>query len=192
MRNAFLIGQDVYLRPFESGDLAIVQQWANDPEIRALTGEVLPMGEAAASEFLQHVRTEHDRVWFAVVLTEDDRVVGEAGLLRMFHAWRTTDLTIILGDPSAWGKGYGSQAIRLLLDYAFGFLNFHRVALGVVGFNERALRFYESVGFRREGVQRDGYFHAHRYHDFVLMSILEDEYRATPPRPASSGVGDDR
>jgi len=179
MRHAFLVGRDVYLRPLESADLPLIREWANAPDIRALTAEVLPMSEAGASEFFERVRTERDRVWFTVVLTQDDRVIGEAGLLRMFNAWRTTDLTIIIGDRTAWGKGFGTQAIRLLLDYAFGCLNFHRVSLGVVGFNERALHFYESVGFRREGVQRDGYFHGHRYHDFVLMSILEDEYRAS-------------
>jgi RimJ/RimL family protein N-acetyltransferase len=52
------------------------------------------------------------------------------------------------------------------------------VAVGVVGFNEAALRFYEKVGFRREGIQRDGYYYGHRYYDFVMISILENEYRA--------------
>jgi RimJ/RimL family protein N-acetyltransferase len=186
MHYPFLIGPDVYLRPLESSDLPVIRQWANDPTVRALTGEVLPMSEASASDFLERVRTERDRVWFAVVL-RDGPMIGEAGLLRMFHAWRTTDLTLIIGDSTAWGKGFGTQAIRLLLDYAFGYLSFHRVAVGVVGFNERALHFYESVGFRREGVQRDGYFHDHRYHDFVMMSMLEHEYRAAVPASEPAG-----
>jgi diamine N-acetyltransferase len=96
----------------------------------------------------------------------------------MFPAWRTTDLSLILGDKDVWGQGYGSEAILLLLDYAFGYLNFHRVSVGVVGFNRRALQFYEKIGFRQEGVQRDGYYYDHEYHDFVMMSILEDEFRA--------------
>lgn len=177
-QSPFLIGERLYLRALEKEDLVHIRQWANDPEIRALTGEVLPMGPAATDEFWERVRTERDRVWFVVVLKENEQVIGEAGLLRMFPAWRTTDLTIILGDKVAWGKGYGTEAIRLLMDYAFGALNMHRLSLGVVGFNERALRFYEKVGFRREGVQRDGYYHGHRYHDFVMMSILEGEFRA--------------
>lgn len=63
-----------------------------------------------------------------------------------------------------------------MLDYAFGYLNFHRIAIGVVGFNESALRFYEKVGFKREGIQRDGYFYNHQYHDFVMMSLLDTEF----------------
>ena len=63
------------------------------------------------------------------------------------------------------------------LDYAFGHQNFHRIAIGVVGFNTKALNFYEQVGFQREGVQRDGYYYEHRYHDFVMMSMLENEFQ---------------
>ena len=96
----------------------------------------------------------------------------------MYFPWRTTDLTIIIGDESARGQGLGTEAIILLMDYAFGFLGMHRISIGVVGFNEQALRFYEKVGFKREGIQRDGYYFAHEFHDFVMMSILENEFRA--------------
>jgi diamine N-acetyltransferase len=177
MKSAFLIGERLYLRPLEKADLPVIREWANDPEIRRLTGEVKPMGEAGAEEFYGRVCGDPDRVWFLIILKEGDRPIGEAGLLRMFPAWRTTDLSIIIGDKGAWGQGYGTEAILLLLNYAFGHLNFHRVAIGVVDFNERALGFYEKIGFKREGVQRDGYYYAHKYHDFVMMSILDDEFR---------------
>ena len=178
MKSGFLIGERLYLRPLEREDLVLIRDWANDPEVRRLTAEVKPMSECAAEEFYERVRSEPDRVWFLIVLKEGDRPIGEAGLLRMFPPWRTTDLSIILGDKRAWGLGYGTEAILLLLDYAFGSLNMHRVALGVVRFNERALTFYEKIGFKREGVQRDGYYCDHEYSDFVMMSILDDEYRA--------------
>ncbi len=176
MRVKFLIGDRVYLRPVEHDDLACIRKWANDPEIRRLTGEVAPMTLAGAERFFEKTQNDEDRVWFIIALRENDAPIGEAGLLRMFPAWRTTDLSTIIGEKDARGKGYGAEAIRLLLDYAFGYLNFHRVAIGVVGFNERALRFYEKIGFKREGVQRAGYFYDHAYHDFVMMSLLEDEF----------------
>ena len=175
----FLVGEHIYLRPVEHDDLAHIRKWANDSEIRRLTGEVTPMTPAGAERFYEKVQNDEDRVWFIIALCENDAPIGEAGLLRMFPAWRTTDLSIIIGEKDTWGKGYGTEAIRLLLDYAFGYLNFHRVAIGVVGFNERALRFYEKIGFKREGVQRDGYFYDHAYHDFVMMSLLENEFRVS-------------
>lgn len=175
----FLTGERVYLRPLERDDLVHVRRWANDPEVRRLTAEVTPMSQATADEWYERVKADRDRVWFVIMVKEGDRPIGECGLLRMFPAWRTSDLSIILGEKDAWGQGYGSEAIRLLMDYAFGYLNMHRLAIGVVGFNERALGFYEKVGFRREGVQRDGYYYNHQYYEFVMMSILEDEYRTS-------------
>jgi len=175
----FLSGKKVYLRPIEKEDLKQLYVWFNDPEIRGLTGEVTSTGQSGMEDFLTRIQSDADRVWFGIVLQENDQLIGEAGLLRMFPAWRTTDLSIIIGDKSAWGKGYGADTMDLLLDYAFGYLNFHRVAIGVVGSNARALHFYERVGFKQEGVQREGYFYAHKYQDFIMMSILEEEYRAS-------------
>jgi RimJ/RimL family protein N-acetyltransferase len=176
IRSGFLIGKRVYLRALEKEDLICIQKWSNDPEIRKLTGEVASMGQADADKFLERVYNDNTREWFVIIIKENERLIGEAGLLRMFHAWRTTDISIIIGEKDAWGKGYGTEAILLLLDYAFRRLNFHRVAIGVVGFNERATRFWEKIGFKKEGIQRDGYYYKHKYHDFVMMSILEDEY----------------
>ena len=173
MTDRTLAAADVLLRPLEEGDIPSLIRWSEDPELRQLTGEVAPMDQQQAEAFLEKTRTEESRRWFAV--TVDGRIIGEAGLLRIFPAWRTTDVSVVLGEER--GKGYGTQAGRLLLDLAFRELGMHRVAIGVVGFNEVALRFWEVLGFRKEGVQRDGYLLEDGYHDFVMMSLLEEEWR---------------
>lgn len=178
MEHGFLAGEKVLLRPFEAEDMEHMIRWYNQPELRALIGQVYPETKHSAEDWFERLCTDRSRVWFAVVRQSDGVVVGEAGLLRMDFPWKTTDLTMIIGDESARGQGLGTEAIVLLMDYAFGYLGFHRIAIGVVGFNDKALRFYEKVGFRREGIQRDGYFYRHKFHDFVMMSILEDEFRA--------------
>ncbi len=178
IENGFLVGEKVYLRPLTKSDAESICKWANDPELRGLTGETLPMTLEEAEAYIDRIRGDQSRVWFMIVAKDTGKVIGETGLLRMFYAWRNTDLSIIIGETDGRGKGYGVEAINLMLDYAFGYLNFHRVSIGVVGFNENALIFYEKVGFKREGIQRDGYFYNHKYSDFVMMSILEDEYRA--------------
>lgn len=177
LRVEFLSGEKVYLRSIEQDDIALLHRWANDPEIRGLSGETRPSTYAGTLEFYQRIQKSEDRVWLAVVLRETDQVIGETGLLRMFPAWRTTDWSLIIGEKSARGKGCGTEVAQLMLNYAFGHQNFHRVAIGVVGFNTGALNFYERAGFRREGIQRDGYYFDHRYHDFVMMSILDHEFR---------------
>lgn len=177
IRPRVLTGKRVYLRPLAKEDSVYLRKWSDDAEIRGLIGEVTSMSQTDCEKFLEEVCADNSREWFVVVIKKNDRVIGEAGLLRMFPAWRTTDVSVIIGEKEEWGKGYGTETILLLLDYAFRHLDFHRVAIGVVGFNERALRFWEKVGFRREGIQRDGYYYDDKYYDFVTMSILEDEFR---------------
>jgi RimJ/RimL family protein N-acetyltransferase len=172
-----LTGKRVKLRPLVREDLVYLRKWLGDAEVRGLIGEVASMSKADSEKFLEKVRADTERAWFMVVVKENNKVIGEAGLLRMDRAWRTTDISVIIWEREEWGKGYGTEAVLLLLDHAFRHLDFHRAAVGVVGFNERALRFWEKVGFRKEGVQRDGYYYDGKYHDFVLMSILDDEFR---------------
>lgn len=172
-----LTGRRVCLRPFGKDDAKYLQKWSNDAELRKLIGEVKPMSQAETEKFYEELSADKDRMWFVIVLRGNDRVIGEAGLLRMFRPWRTTDMTVIIGEKDVWGRGYGTDAGRLLLDYAINRLGFHRVSIGVVGFNERALRFWEGLGFKREGVERDGYYCDNKHSDFIMMSILEDEFR---------------
>jgi RimJ/RimL family protein N-acetyltransferase len=172
-----LTGRRVYLRPFSKEDLPYVQKWSRDGELRKLIGEVAPMSRAETEKWYTEFVADKDQLWFVIVLKKGDRVIGEAGLLRMFKPWRSTDMTIIIGERDAWGKGYGTETGRLLLDYAFNRLGFHRVSIGVVGLNKRALKFWEGLGFRKEGVERDAHYYDNKYSDGIMMSILEDEYR---------------
>ena len=176
-KQEILTGRRVYLRPFSRDDLLYIQKWSNDAELRKLTGEVAPMSQAETEKWYQELLDDKDRMWFVIVLKRSNLVIGEAGLLRMFRPWRNTDMTIIIGEKDAWGKGYGTDVGHLLLDYAFRRLGFHRISVGVVGFNNRALRFWESLGFKKEGVERDAHFYDNEYTDGIMMSILENEYR---------------
>ncbi|MBD3349513.1 MAG: GNAT family N-acetyltransferase [Candidatus Eisenbacteria bacterium] len=174
----FLMGSGVTLRRFERDDIKHVRRWLEDAELRAQIGATGPLDKGAADRWFEELEGDRSRAWYAVVRDEDDAVIGEAGLLRMCTEWRSTDMTIILGDPEARGRGHGTEAGRVLLEFAFEYMGFHRISVGVVGFNEEAVRFWEKLGFSREGVQRDGYLLDGQFHDFVMMSLLEDEWRA--------------
>jgi RimJ/RimL family protein N-acetyltransferase len=175
-----LTSRRVYLRPFGKDDLPYIQKWSNDAELRRLIGEVASMSRAETEKWYKELLADKDRVWFVIVLKKGDRVIGEAGLLRMFRPCRSTDMTIIIGERDEWGQGYGTEVGHLLLDYAFARLGFHRISIGVVGFNERALRFWKSLGFKKEGVERDAHYYDNEFSDGIMMSILEDEYKKAP------------
>ena len=167
-------GQRVLLRPQQDSDADFFFKWYNEPDIMKKCGFVNPTTMEARLASIHNER--EDRLWFTVVEKATGKILGETGLLRMWPWWKTTDLTIILPNPAAQRKGYGKETIRLMFDLAFRRLGYNRIAIGVVGFNHAALQFYESVGFKREGIQEQGYLCDGVFSDFVMMRILYDEY----------------
>ena len=115
-------------------------------------------------------------VWFTIT-DLDGNIIGETGLLRMFPAWHQTDLTIIIPDPKMQHKGYGTEAIRIMLDMAFNKYEMHRVSIGVVGLNTDALEFYKKIGFKQEGILEEAYYYNNEYSDFIMMRILSHEWK---------------
>ncbi len=175
---AFLVGRRLYLRPMEPSDLDHVRSWVNSQDVRDLIGSHLPMTSSGAAQWLERASSNRDRVWFAVVLSDGDRLIGECGLLKISQPWRSADCTMIIGEADCWMKGYGSEAARLLIEYAFGSLNLNRLSVWVASSNPRAVAWWQKMGFQHEGVVREGYYHHHQYHDFIIMGLLEREYRA--------------
>lgn len=170
----FLESENIYLRPFIKEDIDFFTKWYNDFDTRSKIGAVDSTSSFEAEKIIE--RNDKDSIWFAVVRKSDNKVIGETGLLRMFPAWATTDLTIIIPDKEDQHKGYGVETINLIMNYAFGYLNFNRISIGVVGFNDSALSFYKKVGFKKEGIQEEGYYYNYKYYDFVMMRILKREF----------------
>jgi diamine N-acetyltransferase len=170
----FLETENIYLRPFIKEDIPFILQSYNDQNTRLKTGDIRPVNFTDAEKIVD--RKEDHRLWFVIVRKSDDQVIGETGLLRMCPEWGTTDLSIIISKGEYHGRGYGTEAINLLMNYAFGNLNYNRIAIGVVGFNADALKFYEKVGFKKEGIQEEGYYCNFKYYDFIMMRILKREF----------------
>lgn len=171
-----IIGEKVILREMYDEDASFLAHWFNDPEIMFQCGFVEPTTLEKELEAIHSPETDRD--WYAVT-DLSGRIVGETGLLRMWPHWSCTDMTVIIPNPADQGKGYGEEAVRLMLDRAFNHYNMNRVAIGVVGMNTRALSFYERLGFKKEGIQEQGYFHNGSFSDFVMMRILKSEYIPT-------------
>ena len=121
-------------------------------------------------------KDSQDEFFFAIHTTADDRLIGFIGL--MSPDWNQRDAWIVIGigDRNDWGKGYGTDAMRLLLKYAFTELNLFRVTLGLFDYNRRAYRSYEKVGFVLEGRQRNIVNREGRRWDVLVMGILKSEW----------------
>ena len=110
----------------------------------------------------------------------EGRYIGSARLHSISWSDRKARFAIGIFDRRFWSHGYGAEATRLLLRHGFDDLGLHRIDLRVLAFNPRAIRCYEKCGFRREGVERESALIGGVWHDDIMMSILESEYRAQP------------
>jgi RimJ/RimL family protein N-acetyltransferase len=175
---------DIFLREIEAADLPAITAWRADRDVvDALVGS------------FRHVNGDIDRRWYdaylasrpnnvrlAICLREGAQCVGVVYLLKIDWINRSGEFGIQIGDPAARGRGIGKSATRLMLQHAFADLNVRRVYLSVLADNARAIRLYERVGFRHEGVLREAVFKCGRYVDLLMMATLADDPANDPSR----------
>jgi len=178
MRNPFIDGERLYLRPLDAeADLDRCLGWINDPELQARIGRRHPMSRTQEQEWLAKQYKREDQMNLAIVLKHGDRHVGNCGFNSIDFINRSAEFGILLAERDAWGKGFGPEAARLILKYGFEEFGLHRIWLWAFSFNNHAIRAYEKAGFTHEGVLRDAYFRNGEFHDHVVMSVIESEWR---------------
>ncbi len=173
-------GKLVRLAPLTREDVDVFAPWFSDPEfIRFMFPHVLrPMSYEDEVEWYENMRKDKDRYIFGIRTREDDKIIGNCGLFDFNWSSRHAEFGIGIGDKAYWGRGYGSDATRILMRYAFDELNLNRVELSVYDFNVRARSAYEKVGFVHEGTRRQAIFREGAYHDVHVMGLLRADWRA--------------
>lgn len=130
-----------------------------------------PMTTESAERWVRRL-VEHPFAWVVV----RNGLIGEIRLDRLDRTDRRASLAVGIVDPNALGRGYGTEAIRLVLRYAFGDLALHRVSVRVIAYNTRAIRSYEKCGFVLEGREREAALVDGDWHDDVIMGVLDREF----------------
>jgi diamine N-acetyltransferase len=171
-----LQGQLVELRPIEKEDLPNYVVWFNDPDVVTYFGMHEPMSLMQEQRWYETQHENRDSRNYAVYY--EGQHVGGAGYAHLDHRERSDEVGLLIGRKDLWDRGLGGDVLRCLLRHGFEQLNLHRISLRVYAENQRAVHCYEKVGFQHEGRQRQASFRHGRYHDLLLMSVLEDEYRA--------------
>ncbi len=175
-------GKMVRLRAYEKSDIDSVMRFINDPELKRYLAvhEFLkyPLSRMQEERWIEHCASGDgpDR-HFAIEALDDRRFLGQAGLEEIDWADRRANAALFLFNRDEWGRGYGSDALAVLLALAFDILGLNRIGLRVAASNHRAIRCYENCGFRREGVMRQDRFLDGQFEDSLIMSMLATEYR---------------
>lgn len=180
-----LQGERVVLRPVQAWDRERLYELVETIEVQALASGDPPVPRSLEAYVAREERwareDRSDAVAFAIDV--DEELIGECGLLSIDHYHRRSDLWIRIGREH-WGRGYGQDAVRTLLDYAFRHLGLAKVSLRVLADDERAVGAYRKAGFVEEGRLRAHSWYDGSHHDELVMSVLSEEWSgATPSVP---------
>jgi RimJ/RimL family protein N-acetyltransferase len=179
MNSELFTGKLVRLAAFNPEvDAEIAARWSRDTEYHRLgdNDPAYPQSVKQAKAWLGHDSDSHFS--FMIRTLTDDRLIGGIGLWLESWAHGEAWVGIGIGEREGWGHGFGTDAMGLILRYAFTELNLHRVSLGVFAHNPRAIRSYEKAGFRREGLIRGDCRRDGQRWDSVFMGILQEEWEA--------------
>ncbi len=167
------------LRALERSDLnERYLGWLNDPEVTRYTETgTFPSSADDLDNYYRSVTGSKNDVILAVVEKKSGVHIGNVKLGPIHWLHRTATFGILIGEKNCWGKGIGSEATRLMVDYGFHRLNLHRIDLGVFAEHDAAVRCYEKIGFKVEGRFREDLFHEGAYKDRLWMGLLRSEYK---------------
>ena len=169
-----LVGKKCYLSPIDVNDAKIFTEWLNDLEVTTnltLYNSVINLEKE--KEFLDNLSKDHH---YSIIEIERNEVIGTCGFVDLDCINQTSEIGIFIGNKSYWNKGYGREALALLLDFGFKALNLHNVMLKVYSFNERAIKAYEKVGFKIIGRRRQALKRGIEIFDIIYMDLLYEEF----------------
>jgi RimJ/RimL family protein N-acetyltransferase len=175
-RRRFMIaGEHVILRAFEREDAERCYRWMNDPNIVRTLKSRYPIAFQNEIEWLDRaMHASATERHFAIERKDDRSHVGNASIHDIDWVSRTGGFGLFIGEPSAWNRGFGTDAIVTLVRFAFDEMNLHKLRINVFDYNDRAKHILETHGFVQEGRLAREFYREGTYHDIVILSIFRD------------------
>ncbi|MDX8342594.1 GNAT family protein [Rossellomorea sp. YZS02] len=174
--DTFLVGKSVSLRTFQKEDYALILKALSNPEIRKMTGAQKMLTPAKIEKAYDAFALDDHRIDLIITKNETEEPIGDLALNEIDYLNRHANVRIALHDPKYFGKGFGTEALRLIMEYGFQHLHLNRIALCVYSYNARGIKAYGKLGFKQEGVIRSELFYDGEFHDNIIMGVLRDEF----------------
>jgi RimJ/RimL family protein N-acetyltransferase len=172
-----LIGNRVTLGPVFPEDFGALFCWANDVAAARLDLAYRPIDLIAHKQWCESIGSDPSKVVFAIRKINETPILGYVQIMNINGIHRSADLGIRIGAEKNRGQGYGKDALMLALEYCWRSLNLNRVQLIVFKHNERAVRAYQAIGFKREGLLRKAAFIDGQWVDLIVMASLRPRGR---------------
>jgi RimJ/RimL family protein N-acetyltransferase len=170
-----LIGKKCYLSPIDLGDAEKYTEWLNDLEVTEGLGHVYEgiFNVDGEKDILKELSQKHN---YSIIDIQTNELIGSCGFLEIDNLNQTAEIGIFIGNKIFWKKGYGTEAMVLLMDYGFKALNLHNILLRVFSFNEGAIKCYEKIGFKLIGKRREALKRGNKTFEIIYMDILYNEF----------------
>ena len=178
MKNEFLVGEKIYLRGLDKTDLeGDYFRWLNDPEVtRFMETGLFPNTPEKMESFYNSINSNNNNIMFAIIDRKTEKHIGNIKLGPINWVHRNAVFGTLIGNREYWGKGCATEAVKLILSYAFERLNLNKVEAGVVECNIASIKKNEKCGMRIEGRRREIFCYDGKFYDGVLMGITRQDY----------------
>ena len=177
--NYFINGEKIYFRALNKGDIPVWFDWFNDPIITEnMNKGAFPNTGVAQEEYLSYLSRSNNDVQLAIILKENDSLIGVVGVHKLDWIHRHGDLSILIGDRTCWRKGIATEAISLIVQHAFGKLNLYKLTAGMWSSNVSCKTCFEKNGFVLEGTVRKQFYHKNSYVDEYRLGLLKEDWEA--------------
>ncbi|HEX9880289.1 MAG TPA: GNAT family protein [Candidatus Binatia bacterium] len=175
----FLVGKEIYLRQVTEADVTDAYVgWMSDPEVTRYMGwRAFPLSRKEILEYVANQRMP-DHLLLAIVLKQEDRHIGNVHLGPIDWVHRRSELSMVMGDKTAWGKGYMTEAFGLIIAHAFSVLNLNKLKAGTEAGNPAAVRLFHKTGWVEEGVLRRETFREGSYRDIIVFAKFNERLAA--------------
>ena len=174
-----LRGERIQLGPVKREYIESYLKWLNDPELTQYLSIFLPLTRMKEEDWVENLKNRNDTIVFGILTSDEngvEKLIGNCGLHEIDWKNRVAEVGIMIGEKELHGKGYGTEAMELILEYGFQTVNLNRIQLHVYDFNIRAIKSYTKIGFIEEGRLRQAQFKNGKYYDMILMSMLHEEW----------------
>jgi len=180
----FIIGEKLYLRGLERSDLeGDYFDWLDNREItKFLDSGVFPNTPEKMEEYYRNTALSPNNIMLAIIDKESDKHIGNIKLGPVNWITRIASLGIMIGNQEFWGKGYGTEAIKLVLDYAFLRLNLHKVTAGIAAIHQASIEAFKKAGFEIEGQLKSQFFLDGKYYDSVYLGVTKEDFFKNPKK----------
>jgi RimJ/RimL family protein N-acetyltransferase len=175
-----LLGDRIQLTAVKDSDQEVVSDWFNNTLFLRYYDMLpaIPQSQKQVETLFRDFEQSPDRLMFAIRMNDDGRMIGIAGFDDVLWSNGVATTFIGIGEPGFAGNGYGREAMQLLLDFGFNELNFHRIQLNAIAYNDIAIKLYESLGFLKEGTYREFILRDGKRFDLYLYGMLSSEWRS--------------